>query len=81
MTQPSTPFDLRATQEYREMGSKIVNCPVCGKETLDDYFICPNCGWEYDGTIEENEFSSCNKATIVDYRKSKEILLCVQNGN
>lgn len=66
----STPFDLRATQEYREMGFQIVNCPVCGKETLDDYFICPNCGWEYDGTTSENEYSSCNKATIADYRKN-----------
>ena len=32
MTQPSTPFDLRATREYREFGFQIVNCPVCGKE-------------------------------------------------
>ena len=55
MMQPSTPFDLRATQEYREMGFQIVKCPVCGKETLDDYFICPNCGWEYDGTTDKNE--------------------------
>lgn len=69
MTQPSTPFDPRTTEEYREFGYKIVNCPVCGKETLDDYFICPTCGWEYDGTTDENEYSSCNKATIADYRK------------
>lgn len=66
----STPVDLRATQEYLEMGFKIVNCPVCGKETLDDYFICPTCGWEYDGTVEENEYSSCNKTTVAEYRKS-----------
>ena len=68
MAQQSTPFDLRSTQEYRELGFKIVNCPVCGKETLDDYFICSTCGWEYDGTTEENEYSSCNKATIADFR-------------
>lgn len=70
MTQPSIPFDLRDTPEYKEFGFQIVNCPVCGKETLDDYFICPNCGWEYDGTAGENEYSSCNKATIADYRKN-----------
>ena len=69
MTQSSTPFDLRSTQEYRELGFKIVKCPVCGKETLDNYFICPTCGWEYDGTKEGNTYSSCNKATIADYRK------------
>ena len=51
MTQPSTPFDPRTTEEYREFGYKIVNCPVCGKETLDDYFICPTCGWEYDPEV------------------------------
>lgn len=70
MTQPSTPFDLRATKEYLELGFKIVNCPVCGKETLDDYFICPNCGWEYDGTTEEEVYSSCNRATVAEYRKN-----------
>ena len=69
MTQPATPLDLHRMQEFLELGYKIVNCPVCGKETLDDYFICPTCGWEYDGTVEENEYSSCNKATIADYRK------------
>ena len=51
------------------MQAQLLKCPVCGKETLDDYFICPTCGWEYDGTVEENEYSSCNKATIADYRK------------
>ena len=65
----STPFDLRATKEYREMGYQIVKCPVSGKETLNDYFICPTCGWEYDGTTGENEYSSYNKATIAEYRK------------
>ena len=69
MTQPSTPFDSRTTEEYQEFGYKIVDCPVCGKETLDDYFICPNCGWEYDGITEENNYSSCNKTTVADYRK------------
>lgn len=64
------PYDLRETEEYRELGFRIVLCPVCGKETLDDYFICPTCAWEYDGTTEENEYSSCNKATISDYRKT-----------
>ena len=70
MAQPSTFFDPRATREYRELGFKIVNCPVCGKETLDSYGICRNCGWEYDGTIEENTYSSCNKATVAEYRKN-----------
>lgn len=70
MSQSSAPIDLRATQEYREFDFRIVKCPVCGQETLDSYWICRNCGWEYDGTTEENEYSSCNKATIAEYRKN-----------
>lgn len=68
MTQPSTSFDPRTTREYRELGFQIINCPVCGKETLNDHFICPNCGWEYDGITEGNQYSSCNRATVADYR-------------
>ena len=70
MTQQSTPFDLRATLEYRELGFKIVKCPVCGKETLDSHWICGHCGWDYDGTTEECEYSSCNNTTIADCRKN-----------
>ena len=40
MKQPPTSFDPRATREYRELGFEIVACPACGKEILDDYFIC-----------------------------------------
>ena len=70
MTQQSTPFDLRTTREYRELGFKIVNCPVCGKETLDSHWICQHCGWEYEGTIKETEYSASNKATVAEYRKN-----------
>ena len=69
MTEFSAPIDLRNTEEYLEYGFKIVLCPVCGRETLDSYWICHHCGWEYDGTTDENEYSSCNKASIADYRK------------
>ena len=69
----SISFDLRATREHLELGYKIVNCPVCGKETLDSHWICGHCGWEYDGITEENEYSSCNKATVADYRKARKV--------
>ena len=65
----TAPIDLRNTPEYRESGFQIVNCPVCGKETLDNNWVCHNCGWEYDGTTDEKSYSSCNGATIPDYRK------------
>lgn len=62
-------IDLRSTQEYQKLGYQIVICPVCGNETLDGYWICQHCGWEYDDTTDENIYSSCNKATITEYRK------------
>lgn len=70
MTQPSTFFDPRATREHLEMGFQIAHCPVCGAETLDSHWLCRNCGWEYDSTTEESEYSSCNMATVADYRKN-----------
>ena len=60
MKQPSTPFDLRQTPEYREFGFQIVVCPNCGMETLDSHWICTNCGWEYDGAEGERKASPCN---------------------
>lgn len=63
-------IDLWSTQEYQELGYRIVICPVCGNETLDSYWICQYCGWEYDDTTDENIYSSCNKATIAEYKSS-----------
>lgn len=46
----------------------ITTCPCCGNETFDMYFICPHCGWEYDGTQNNHEYSSANKSTLLEYR-------------
>ena len=40
--------DLKNTPEYRSGMFRIVTCPVCGYPTLDMYWICEHCGWEYD---------------------------------
>lgn len=56
-------------QEQLDSGYHITICPVCGNETFDDYFICPHCGWEHDGTIDSGQFSSANKSSINDYKK------------
>lgn len=58
--------DLRKTAEYTECGFQIVKCPVCGSDTLDNFYICPHCGWEYDGT-RGGEYSSANKCTADEY--------------
>lgn len=46
----------------------VVLCPVCNHKTLDNYSICCNCGWEYDGS-SENCFSAANGATLNAYRE------------
>lgn len=67
-------LDLRETDEFKEYGFQVVNCPVCGRETLDSYWVCDYCGWEYDGTLDENSYSSLNKTTIrkYTYKKNKQ---------
>ncbi len=62
-------MDIRKTPEYKELGFNVVICPVCGKETLDNYWICENCGWEYDNTVSSDEFSDANKTTLSEARK------------
>ena len=61
-------MDLKNTDEYKKLGYSIVDCPICGEETLDSHWICENCGWEYDGVTAENDYSSANKSTVKNYR-------------
>lgn len=52
---------LKNTPEYRSGMFRIVSCPVCGHPTLDMYWICEHCGWEYDNELQtEDEESPCN---------------------
>ena len=53
-------MDIRETAEYKNLGFKVVTCPICKNETLDS--------WEYDNTKDENTMSSANGMTIKDYR-------------
>ncbi len=45
----------------------VILCPVCGQKTLDNYYICGHCGWEYDG-FPEDHYSAANGATLREYR-------------
>ncbi len=65
-------MEIRETKEYQELGYAVVTCPVCGRETLDSYWICEHCGWEYDGTTEETLFSAANGTTIREYRLRRQ---------
>ena len=62
--------NLRETVEYKEFGYGVITCPVCGKETLNNHYICPHCGWEYDGIMDEDMYSPANTTTIKEYKKS-----------
>ena len=68
-------INLRESKEYQEFGYKVVNCPVCGNETLDNHFICPHCNWEYDGTFLTYIPSKVNEGlTIKEYREKYDII-------
>lgn len=60
---------LMSTVEYKELGYNLVICPVCGKPTLDNHWVCSNCLWEYDGTTTLG-YSSANKSTLSQYKVS-----------
>ena len=66
-----TEDDLVNTEEYQKYGFSIVDCPICGRKTLDMFWVCPGCGWEYDIFInyEANEKSFCNGCTPDEYRR------------
>ena len=74
-------IDIRKTKEFLEYGFKVVTCPICKNETLDDFFICQHCGWEYDGTTKDEDYSPVNKLTIVEYRAEHEKTSKLQRRN
>ena len=62
--------DLKNTPEYRSGMFRIVTCPVCGHPTLDMYWICEHCGWEYDNELQtEDEESPGNGMSLRAYRE------------
>ena len=63
--------NLVNTEEYKNHGFSIVDCQICGRKTLDMFWICSGCGWEYDIFVnyDENEESLCNGCTPDEYRR------------
>ncbi len=60
-----TPSDFG---ESADDGFSAISCPVCGCMTLDNYWICSQCQWEFDDKPEDH-VSSCNGMTLREYRK------------
>lgn len=63
-------INIRESKEYLEFGYKVVRCPICRKETLDNHFICPTCNWEYDDSVVNNDsyYSAVNGYSIKEYK-------------
>ena len=65
---------LKSTPEYRSGMFRIVSCPVCGHPTLDMYWICAHCGWEYDNELQtEDEESPGNGMSLRAYRELYQV--------
>lgn len=48
----------------------VINCPVCNHKTLDNYWICNECGWEFDNILLEDIYSPANDSNIKEYREN-----------
>ena len=67
---------LMQTDEFVKFGYKIVKCPVCKKDTLDNYYVCPTCGWEYDPLCATKySHSLLNGMSPLEYA-SKNLTFC-----
>ena len=63
----SNSFENLEIGEAYDNDFTVIRCPVCGQKTLDNHWICPRCGWEYDG-LPEHHYSAANGATLAEYR-------------
>ena len=62
-------FFEEMTETYQPTPHK---CPVCGKykfKDIDCYEICPYCGWEDDGSHEDNSIGA-NEISYNEYKKN-----------
>ena len=66
-------MDIIGEDEYQmciDLGRQIIQCPICGNDTFNDWFICPHCNWQAEILHFEDEYSPANKSTIEEYRKN-----------
>lgn len=62
-----TAEQLMKTDEFTNFDYRLVKCPVCKKDTLDNYYICPTCGWEYDPLCESDSTVSSVNGGVSPY--------------
>lgn len=55
---------------------ELHKCPCCEYKTLRHrgyYEVCRLCGWEDDGINDWDDYSNCNRRTLMDARKLFEL--------
>lgn len=62
-------MNIRDTEDFKTGLFDVVICPVCNNETLNNHYICPHCKWEYDGAVNDDDYSSANESTVGKYRE------------
>lgn len=63
-------MDLRDKYGVDKRVFSEVTCPVCGKPTLDSFWICENCFWECDDpNIAPDVESGPNHCTVSEYKE------------
>ena len=62
-------MNIRDTEDFKSGLFDVVICPVCNNETLNNHYICPHCKWEYDGAVNDDDYSSANESTVGKYRE------------
>lgn len=56
-------------KDYRRF-FEVEKCPICGKYTFSNGYICRVCLWESDGVLEDDdEYSYANYCSINEYRR------------
>ena len=58
---------------YDGFFDEVVECPVCGKHMLS-LDTCPECGWEIDTSVSDDEYSDWNYASLNDYKEAYELI-------
>lgn len=68
ITDSAEPFETLPVGSGYDDDYTVILCPVCGRKTLDNHWICACCGWEYDG-FPEKHYSAANGSTLASYRE------------